>query len=141
MSDSMQMTFEDGHGRECVREVRQTLDARSFLGMPGYPWLVMAANPHLSLSDIVRFLNWQARATPGVPRTESWVRRRRWLFLPLGVDTKRGPLSRDGRDGTAAKIMAEHPKESARGLVRLLKARGITRSKNWCLKHRLDAVT
>jgi hypothetical protein len=39
----------DGHEKKQARETNLTLDIRDFLGTPGFPWLVIATNRHLSV--------------------------------------------------------------------------------------------
>lgn len=79
--DTTTLTFTDGHNRRVKREIKQTLDLRQYLGTPGYPWLALAANPHLSLWDLLVYLDHVNETTPGVQRSRSWIQRRRWLFL------------------------------------------------------------
>ena len=64
MSDTVEMFWEDYRGNKRTRAVNQIADVRTFLGTPGYSMLVVAANTHLSVSDIERFLEIQARETP-----------------------------------------------------------------------------
>jgi hypothetical protein len=71
------MTWLDGRGRRQSREVRLTLDVRRFEGMLGYPLLVMAANPHLSVADLLRWLE-----RKGYERGRGWAEKRRKLFRP-----------------------------------------------------------
>lgn len=134
------MNWKDYQGRERSFEVNHMIDIRKYLGTPGYSMLVVAANTQLTISNIEMFLDYEAREMPLVARSKSWIQRRRWLFQQPDAVNGKGLRNRDGRDGIAIRIMGEHPRESARGLVRVLKERGITRSKDWCWKHRGDAV-
>lgn len=136
--DTEAMHFTDGHGREVTREVKQTLDVRDYLGLPGYPWLIMAANPHLSLFDLVLYLDDLSEKTPGVQRSRSWIQRRRWLFR-LPTERAQAPVyDPDRQHDRAVRIMAEHPTVSVRNLTKLLQERGITRGREFVRQHRCD---
>lgn len=135
MSDTSTMVYWDGRDREVAREVRHTLDARDFLGTAVYPWLVIAANQHLSAPELELFLTRQSHATPGTARSLSWIKRRRWMAQPPGTSNVG---NRDWNHARALQIMAENPKLSVRGLVLVLKDRGITRSREWVRRHRCD---
>jgi len=125
------LTWTDWRGRECERHVNDTLEIREFKGTPGYALLVMAANTHLSVSDLYRLLD-----SDGVERGEMWIRRRRWLFQQPGTVNSNSNANRDGKDEKAYAIMREHPTDSLRFVVRVLKEHGITRSKDWVRTHR-----
>ena len=136
--DSDMLTFENYSGRMVRREVKQTLDVRDYLGMPGYPWLVIAANPHLSLFDLVMYLYHQNKTTPGVERPKSWIHRRRWLFRPP-TDRAQYPVhDPDRQHARALRVMAEHPTLSVRNLTKLLQEHGIVRGREWVRQHRCD---
>ena len=136
------MTLTDGRGNTVHREVKLTLDIRDYEGTAGFPWVLVAANRHLSQEDITLYLERKAVETPGVARTRSWVQRRAWMFRPRGSSERRGgPIpNRDGRDGRAFELMAAHPKLSLTELSRMLKEHGIKRSKEWCRTHRCDGM-
>ena len=139
MSDEIELYFEDGRGNRVTRKVKQVIDVRDFIGTPGYSLLVAAANTELSVPDIQRFLDVQARETPGVARGLNWIRRRRWLFQQPGTENKSGLRENaDGKDNRAIAIMRLHARQSAHGLSLLLKEHGIARSRDWCRLHRCD---
>ncbi len=139
MGDTSKLTWTDYQGRERGFEVNHMIDVRKFLGTPGYSMLVVAANTEQTIANIEMFLEYQAREYPLVERSKSWIQRRRWLFQQPDARNEKGLRNRDGRDKIAVQIMGENPRESARGLVKILKERGITRSKDWCWKHRGDS--
>ncbi len=100
------MTLTDGRGNTVHREVKLTLDVRDYEGTAGFPWVLVAANRHLSQEDITLYLERKAVQTPGVARTRSWVQRRAWMFRPRdsaerrgGPDTEQGRTTRT-RDST-----------------------------------------
>lgn len=136
MSDKVTMCFTDGRGKKVARVVNQTLDIRDFEGLAGYPWLVIAANPHLSISDIWMFLVMrQNEGLHGVERSRSWIQRHLFLFRRPRV----GPCPHpDGKDARAIAIMREFPRLSARNLSKTLKENGIDRSREWVRRHRCD---
>ena len=139
-ADTTTLSFTDGRRNRVQREVRQTLDIRDFIGTPGYSLLVVAANTHLSVSDIDHFLDEQTREHPAAGRSRSWIQRRRWLFQKPGTDNSKGrEPDGDRQQSCALVIMAEHPTESVRGLTKLLAEHGIYRSREWVRKHRCTA--
>jgi hypothetical protein len=114
-------------------EYRVDIDAREFEGRAGMPWLIMAANPGLSITELLDVM-----AAHGYERTRSWVSRRRWIFLDANyVRSTGGVRDRDGQEARAFRIMDEHPHVSARELVRILKDGGVKRGKDWVLKNRV----
>jgi len=123
------------NGHEVVREFNNFIDVREFVDTPGgYPWLVMAANPHLSARDIHLFLGQGNNRRP-----ESWLKRRRWLFRKPGdPQAQRSTPDRDGQQARATKIMRENPRLSVRQLTVLVNKKGIKRSREWVRKHRCD---
>jgi hypothetical protein len=133
------MTWTNGHGKEVRRDVKMDLNVQDFRGTPFYPWAVLAANPHLSIADVGRFLDLEVRSgLRGVHRPESWLRRKRWLMrLPGAADVSGPKTNTDGKDEAAEAIMAANPTMSAGQLVHLLKENGIQRSKSWVWMHRV----
>lgn len=126
-------TWTDGQEREISREVNLTLDIRDFKGRAGMPWLIMAANIHLSINDLLEVM-----AAYGYERTRSWVSRRRWIFFDADyVRNAGGVRNADGQEGRAHQIMDKHPHVSARELARILQKNGIRRGKDWVLKNRV----
>ena len=133
------MYWADWRGNERTREVNQVIDVSKFLGTPGYSALVVAANTHLSVTDLERFLDFQAKETPGVGRSASWIQRRRWLYQQPGTNNAKGRESNeDGKYARAVAVMRENPKLSVRNLTSLLRERRIIRSREWVRKHRCD---
>jgi len=130
------LRWEGDSGKEQTREVNYVIDIRDYRGRPGFTWLVIAANPHLS----VRALWWWLASEEGdYQRSQSWIYRRRWLFEdPMKANGIGRQPNVDGKDGRAIAIMRENPTMSARALSRLLKEHGIVRKKDWVLKHKCD---
>lgn len=135
--DKLTMSWTDYRGKKNTRAVNQIIDVRDFIGTPGYSLLIVAANTHLSISDIVRFLTIQAREYPAVQRSLSWIQRRRWLFQKPDADNT---YDRDGNEARALTIMADYPTWSLRDIRTLLKDNGITRSHEWVRKNRYKAL-
>lgn len=133
MPETWTLTLEpDRHGREQVRTVNLTVDIRDFKDKAGFAYLVMAANPHLSVRDIQEVL---AAVGDQHERPYGWVVRHRWMFH----DPRRAGPERDadGKDAHARSIMEANPHMSSRQLVYLLKKHGINRSREWVRKHRV----
>ena len=139
-SDIEIMEFIDGRDREVQREVRQTLDIRKCLGSPGYPLLVIAANPHLSLFDIAMYLYRKSQETPGIERPKTWIHKRRWLFRPANETSNSPTYDPDRRHADAVRIMAQHPELSLHAMQKLLREHRIVRSKEWIRQHRCDGL-
>lgn len=98
------------------------------------PWLIMAANVQLSINDLLEVM-----AAYGYERTRSWVSRRRWIFFAADYVRNAGRgRDADGQEARAFRIMDEHPHVSAREMARILRERGIRRSKDWVLKNRVQ---
>jgi hypothetical protein len=96
------------------------------------PWLIMAANLHLSINELL-----EVTAAYGYERTRSWVSRRRWIFFdPEYVRQAGGVRNADGQEARAFRIMDQYPDASARELARILRKNGIKRGKDWVLKNR-----
>jgi hypothetical protein len=141
VSDKTTISWTNYRGKEITREINLVGNLQDFRGTPGYSLLVVAFNTHLSVRDIEKFLGVEARDFPLVERTRSWIQRRRWLFQQPGTDNRKDPPSdRDGKYAEACAIMAENRTLSAGRLSRLLMEHGINRSREWCRKHRGDAV-
>lgn len=139
-SNKTTMYWTSWRGKEERRPINHVIDIRDLRGTPGYSMLVVAANTNLSVWDIKRFLDIEARELPLVERSTSWIQRRRWLFQPPGADNYKNRSDPDGKHAEACAIMAENRTLSLRGLSRLLAERGISRSRDWVRKHRGDAV-
>ena len=112
---------------------RLDIDAADFEGRAGMPWLIMAANVHLSITELLEVM-----AVYGYERTRSWVSRRRWIFFDANHVRNAGRTrNEDGQEDRAQRIMDEHPHVSARELARILRENGIKRGKDWVLKNRV----
>lgn len=133
MGDTGKLFWTDGHGKEVSRPISYTLDTRNHRGEPGAALLLIAANTHLSIADLLRLLKLE-----GIERSRSWVRRRRWMFQQPDVVNSPGKPNRDGKDERAREIMADNPTLSVRQLAWLLSKSGITRSREWVRMHRCD---
>jgi len=128
------LTWRDWRGRECACEVNDVIRVSDFKGInpAGYALLLMAANTHLKISELYLLLD-----VEGIERGEMWIRRRRWLFAKPGTTFNRNTTANaDGKDERALEIMREHPTDSLRFVVRVLKEAGIRRSKDWVRRRR-----
>ncbi|RZU42709.1 hypothetical protein [Edaphobacter modestus] len=130
------LRWTDGHGKEVSRQTNLTINIEDFKGTPGYPWLVIAANRHLSVDVLEMWLRVEGE---NYERSRSWIARRRWMFEdPNNVNKPGSKPNADGKDARAIAIMRENPKMSVRALARLLSKSGIRRGKDWVLRHRCD---
>jgi len=128
------LTWTDWRGRECVREVNEVIRIADYKGNPaGLGLLLMAANTHLKIPELYRLLDGY-----GIERGEMWIRRRRWLFQPEGTVNSNSNANADGKDERALDVVRNHPTDSLRFVVRVLKEHGIYRSKDWVRRHRCD---
>jgi hypothetical protein len=126
------LEFQDGAGRTVTRLVNQIIDIRAFTHYAVFPWLLMAANPHLSAPDISEYLAWQGE---GVFRPVRWVSKRRWMCGPVHSSGPR--RNADGCDTLAFELLAANRDLSLRDMVRLLKENGIQRSREWIRRNRV----
>jgi hypothetical protein len=122
----------DRYGREQTRTINLIIDIRDFRDKPGFAWLLIAANPALSVRDTQEVL---ASVADAHYRPVGWISRHRWMLHETGKPG--GKRNADGLDAKALKIMAENPRLSANQLVRLLKDNGISRGREWVRKHRV----
>lgn len=122
----------DRYGREQVRTVNLTIDIRGFKDRAGFAWLVMAANPHLSVRDIQEVL---ANVGEQHERPVGWISRHRWLFH--GPGSAGGKPNADGLDEKALRIMEDNPRLSSRQMAHLLRENGVPRGKDWVIRHRV----
>ena len=139
MGDKIEMFYHDGRNRKVTREIRTEVDAKDFRGTPFYPWLIIAANPHLTVMEVWLWLWHEQKAgLDGVMRSRSWIQRKRWMMRPPGATSAVGrkPNS-DGNDERAVAIIRANPSLSARGLVRLLAEHDIKRGKDWVWMNRV----
>jgi hypothetical protein len=122
-------TVPDRYGRSHTKAVNIRVDISAFTECAVFPYLVMAANPHLSapeIQDVLRsFGDFQWRS-------ETWIKTRRWMFT---VGEPLAP-SADGLDERAHRIMRNNPRQSARRLVMLLQSNGINRPLDWVYRSR-----
>jgi hypothetical protein len=131
------ISWTDWRGNKITEEVNLIADARHVVGLAGYPWKIMAANPQLSNVLIERYL--RHCGIPGAERTASWIQQRRRMFRTVETGNTIGPRSdADGNQARAVRIMRDNPNLSARQMVRLLKENGIKRGRDWVLRHRCD---
>jgi hypothetical protein len=136
MPDTWTLTLgePDRYGREQARTVNLTIDIRDFKDKAGFAYLLMAANPHLSVRDTQAVL---AAVGEQHERPVGWISRRRWLFHGKGmVGAKRNA---DGKDEKARRIMEENPRLSSRQMAYLLRENGIRRSREWVRRNRVSA--
>ncbi len=136
MSETVTMAIEQYSGKMVDREVHQVINVKDFVGRAIYPWLVMAANPHLSAPDIAAVL--LLTTTHKGWRSDRWIRKRRWMVQPNTRDMPGRRAGSDGKGERAVRIMLANPDLSLRNLVRLLKEHGIVRSREWVRMHRCD---
>jgi hypothetical protein len=132
------MEWTDLRGKKRVRRINRTIDIEDFVDTAGgYPLLFLAANRHLTATEIERFLG-EIKGEPN-ERSLTWIKKRRRLFRPPDF-TYGTREDRDGASEEATEIMADNPGLSIRDLVVLLGKRGIVRSREWVRSHRGDAV-
>lgn len=133
---SWKLTYDepDRYGRKRVRTVNRIIDIADFKDQAGFAYLLMAANPQLSVRDTQAVLS---NIGEQHERPAGWISRRRWLFHGKG-EAGRKPNA-DGQDKRAQQIMAENPHLSSRQTVYRLRKHGIRRDKNWVIKHRVAA--
>lgn len=132
MPETWKFTLEpDRYGREQSRDVNLTIDIRDFKDNAGFVYLLIAANPQLSIRDIQDIAT---AVNANHHRPVGWLSRRRWLFHGLGKPGLKPNI--DGRDEQARALMAEHPNLSSRETVQLLRESGIVRSREWVRQHR-----
>jgi hypothetical protein len=142
VSDKITMSWEGNTGQTVTRDVNQIIDVRDFVGTPGYPLLLMAANTNLSIADLnwILFMQSLSHKNPKIERSRTWCQRRRWLFQQPGTVNAINRADRDGNEERAARIMSEHPSVSVRDLTAILKDNGIARSREWVRQRRCGAV-
>ncbi|SRR6266851_3292788 len=137
MNDKITRSWTDWRGNKITEEVNLIADARKVVGLAGYPWIIIAANPHLSNAAIERHLG--SCGVDGAERSLSWIQRRRWMFRTVEPGNTKGAIPNlDRNQARAIRIMREHTNLSTRQLVYLLKEKGIKRSREWVRKHRCD---
>jgi hypothetical protein len=127
----------DRYGRKRIRTVSRLIDIADFTERPGFAWLLIAANPDLSVRDLQEVL-----LTVGVQheRPIGWLSRRRWMFHGMGKAGRKA--NADGMDDRARQIMAENPSLSSRQIVYLLREKyNIRRTKNWVMKNRVTDLS
>ena len=122
----------DRYGRKRVRTVNRIIDIADFKDKAGFAWLVMAANPHLSVRETQDVL---ANVGEQHERPVGWISRRRWLFHGTGKPGMK--RNADGQDEKARKIMEENPRLSNRRMAWLLRENGIDRSPEWVRQNRV----
>ena len=129
--DKTTLSYKTNGGREVSRSVNHILDIRELTRTAVYPWLVMAANQHLSNEEIALWLEHVAIEHPAVRRPYSWIKKRRKRTRLPDLIGPRG--NRDGNDSRAFAIMAApaHQTLSLRGLAACLGEQGISRSREW----------
>jgi hypothetical protein len=128
------LEFRDGAGRAASRVVNQIIDIRKFTHYAVYPWLLMAANPHLSAPDLSTITADQDHGE--VFRPARWLNKRRWM---CGETRHMGGTrpNADGRDSKAFQMLADNRGLSLRDTVRLLKKNGVSRSREWVRLNRV----
>jgi len=128
--------WKDRRGKQQSRAINHLIDIRDYQRCAVYPWLLMAANQHLSTTDIWSFMMLVAKDHPSIERPLSWLQKRRWMTQPPDSLSVFSYPNRDGQDERAKRIIAENPDLSLRNLVVLLRERGMDRGKDWVRKAR-----
>jgi hypothetical protein len=137
--DKITRSWTDWRGNKITDEVNLIADARNVVGLAGYPWIIIAANPHLSNAAIERHL--ASCRIDGAERSLSWIQRHRWMFRrSADIESNGAKSNLDGNHARAVRIMRENPTLSSRRLVHVLKEHRIKRSREWVRKHRCDPV-
>jgi hypothetical protein len=139
LSDKAELFWTEWDGKRKTVDVNLVADARNVVGLAGYPWLIMAANPQLSNVLIERYLG--NCGIDGAERSLSWIQRHRWMFRTVEPGNAKGPRpDADGNYARALQIMWDHPTVSNCKLVHILKEHRIKRSREWIRKHRCDPL-
>jgi len=114
--------------------VNQIIDIREFTHCAVYPWLLMAANPHLSAPDLSEVTASQDKCE--IFRPARWINKRRWM---CGETRHRGGNrpNADGRDPLALRLLAANRDLSLRDMARLLKKHGVQRGREWVRVNRV----
>jgi hypothetical protein len=124
--------FHTRGGKLITKKVNCVLDIRDFKQRAGFAWLLIAANPQLSLREIQSALEAVGKQHE---RSASWIGRRRWMFHD---PSKPGaPKNRDRRDEQVLAFIETHPKMSSRQIAGFLQKKGIARSATWIRQHRV----
>ncbi len=106
------LEWENARGKTESREINYVIDILDHLGEPGFALLAIAANTHLSVSDLRRLL-----IDADIGRSRSYIQRRRWLFQKPDAVNSPGKPNRDGKDARAVAIMARNETLSVRQLA------------------------
>ena len=128
------LEFKNGAGRKVTRLVNQLINIREFTHCAVYPWLLMAANPHLSAPDLSMITADQDHDE--VYRPARWLNKRRWMC----GETRHqggGRPNADGRDPKAFELLEANRYLSLRDMVRLLKEHNIVRGREWVRLNRV----
>jgi hypothetical protein len=120
----------DRHGHLQTKTVNLRVDIAAFEDCAVFPYLLMAANPHLSAPELQDVL---ASIGDHQWRSTTWIKTRRYM-----CDVDPNPLqpSDDGQDERARRIMRDHPRLAARKMAALLKSKGINRPVSWVYRSR-----
>jgi hypothetical protein len=121
-------------GKMVDRTVNLSIDIRDFVGKAGFAWLLMAANPQLSVREIQEVL---ANVGAEHERPIGWISRRRWMFHGTG---KPGYQVDPQQAADAQTIMDANPTASNRQLAAMFRAAGLSFSRDYARKHRVGAV-
>ena len=105
-------------------------DIAVFKDKPGFPYLLMAANPEMALSDVEDVLRHFGN---GQERSRTWLRRRSWLFRDRGRTVLSALLQQ------ARPLMERHPNASAVELAWRLRKVGIAVTAAWVKRHRVTS--
>jgi hypothetical protein len=134
MPDAWTLTLEpDRYGREQVRTVNLTIDIREYKDKAIFPYLLMAANPALSMRDIQEVL---LGVDERLKRPLGWLSRRRWLIHGKGSKGKPGGQINPQQATAAQKIMDDNPTASTRRLAFMFRAAGLPFSREYARKYR-----
>jgi hypothetical protein len=120
------------YGRSVTKKVNIRIDVSRFTECAGFAFLVMAANPHLSATEIQHVLQSFGETQW---RSETWIKKRRWMF---NADSTPLQPSADGLDERAGQIMRNNPRLAARKMTALLRANGIPRPPHWVYRSRVE---
>ena len=140
MKPTKTMTFTDGYGREVKREIRYTVDVEQFRGTAIYPWLMVAANAHLSSPDVNRVLEIEANADNCCYRSVKWLQARRRMYIKPDADNPINRGVQDGKEEATLAILRQYRAStmSAKDISQILSEHGIKRSRGWVRRHRCD---
>ncbi|MGO9937181.1 MAG: hypothetical protein ACLPH3_05875 [Terracidiphilus sp.] len=113
------------------RTVNLFIDIRDFKDKAGFAWLLMAANPQLSVRELQEVLS---NVGAEHERPVGWLSRRRWMFHGKGSAGRKTDVAKAQK---ARRIMDANPNASARQLAAMFRHAGLGLSREYARRHRV----